>query len=125
MARTKQNPRRSTGGKGTYISHLLLLIIATAPFFAKQTKGNKWEVLPQNAQPGMPTVRDSKRYKNHKKQIPKLSFMRLVKEVAIDIRPDSSLRFQPNAFCALQEAAEAFIVGVFQDAAACAEHAKV
>jgi histone H3 len=34
------------------------------------------------------------------------------------------LRFQSLAFMALQEAAEAFLVGLFEDANCCAKHAK-
>lgn len=44
--------------------------------------------------------------------IRKLPFQRLVKEVAHDIKDD--LRFQSTALLALQEASEAYLVGLFE-----------
>lgn len=52
----------------------------------------------------------------------KRPFQRLVREVAQEFRSDC--RFQSAAIYALQEAAEAFLVGLFQDANLCAIHAK-
>ena len=45
--------------------------------------------------------------------IRKLSFQRLVREIAQDLRND--LRFQSSAVMALQEAAETHIVSLFED----------
>ena len=47
---------------------------------------------------------------------------RLVREIAQDFRPD--MRFQSLALMALHEAAEAYIVGLFEDSVLCAIHAK-
>jgi histone H3 len=49
-------------------------------------------------------------------------FQRLVRELAQDCKTD--LRFESNALLALQEAAEAWLVGLFADANLCAIHAK-
>ena len=54
--------------------------------------------------------------------IQKLPFQRLVREVTQDFKRD--LRFQSSAIMALQEAAEAFLVGLFKDTNLCAIHAK-
>ena len=54
--------------------------------------------------------------------IRRLPFQRLVREIAQDFKQD--LRFQSAAIGALQEAAEAYIVGLFQDTNLCAIHAK-
>jgi histone H3/H4 len=54
--------------------------------------------------------------------IRRLPFQRLVKEITQDFKTD--LRFQSTAILALQEAAEAYIVSVFEDANLCAIHAK-
>ena len=54
--------------------------------------------------------------------IRKLSFQRLVREIAQDIKTD--LRFQLSAIMALQEASEAYLVGLFEDTNLCAIHAK-
>jgi len=54
--------------------------------------------------------------------IRKLPFQRLVRELAQDFRND--LRFQSSAVLALQEASEAYLVGLFEDTNLCAIHAK-
>jgi histone H3/H4 len=54
--------------------------------------------------------------------IRKLPFQRLVREIAQDYKTD--LRFQSSAVLALQEAAEAYLVGLFEDTNLCAIHAK-
>ena len=41
-----------------------------------------------------------------------------------NISEDTMMRFQPSALLALQEAAESFLVGLFEDATLCALHAK-
>lgn len=52
----------------------------------------------------------------------KLPFQRLVREVAVDFKVD--LKFQSHAIQALQEASEAYLVHLFEDANLCAIHAK-
>jgi histone H3 len=47
-------------------------------------------------------------------------FQRLVREIAQDFK--TGLRFQSSAVLALQEAAEAYIVGLFEDSNLCAVH---
>ena len=55
----------------------------------------------------------------------KLPFSRLVREVAMDTVPSGTqLRWQSQAIQALQEAAEAFLVHLFEDTNLCAIHAK-
>ena len=54
--------------------------------------------------------------------IRRLPFQRLVREIAQDFKTD--LRFQMAAIKALQEAAEAYLVGLFEDSNLCAIHAK-
>nr|XP_015107228.1 histone H3.1-like [Vicugna pacos] len=51
-----------------------------------------------------------------------LPFQRLVREIAQDFKTD--LRFQSSAVMALQEACEAYLVGLFEDTNLCAIHAK-
>jgi len=53
--------------------------------------------------------------------IRKRPFQRLVREIAQDFKTD--LRFQTTAILALQEAAEAYLVGLFEDTNLCAIHA--
>ena len=54
--------------------------------------------------------------------IRKLPFSRLVREIAQGCK--TGLRFQPQVIGALQEAAEAYLVGLFEDTNLCAIHAK-
>lgn len=50
------------------------------------------------------------------------NFNRFVREIAQDYKTD--LRFQAAAIMALQEGAEAYLVGIFEDSNLCAIHAK-
>lgn len=51
--------------------------------------------------------------------------MRLVREIGLNCRPrGKDFRWQSQAIQALQEAAEAFMVHLFEDAQLCAVHAK-
>ena len=56
----------------------------------------------------------------------KAPFQRLVQEVCQDLlnKAHSTYRFQSMAVLALQEALEAYLVGVFEDTNLCAIHAK-
>ena len=85
-----------------------------------QTGGLK---KPMWYRPGTVALREIRRYqKTTELLIRKLPFSRLVREIAQDFKTD--LRFQPQAIGALQEAAEAYLVGLFEDTNLCAIHAK-
>ena len=56
--------------------------------------------------------------------IPRLPFARAVREIALEFWRGDDLRFQADALQALQEAAEAYLVGLFEDVNLCAIHAK-
>ena len=72
---------------------------------------------------GTVALREIKKYqKSDKLLIPKAPFQRLVRDICSGI--DNDLRFQRQALAALQEAAEAYIVGIMEDAGLCAVHAK-
>ncbi|OXB54620.1 UNVERIFIED_CONTAM: hypothetical protein H355_005447 [Colinus virginianus] len=62
-------------------------------------------------------IRDAVTYTEHAKRK-----TRLVREIAQDFKTD--LRFQSSAVMALQEASEAYLVGLFEDTNLCAIHAK-
>jgi histone H3 len=73
--------------------------------------------------PGTVALRDIRKYqKSPELLIRKLPFQRLVREIAQDFNTD--LRFQSSTVLALQEAAEAYLVGLFEDTQLCAIHAK-
>lgn len=96
MARTIKTARTSTGGKASKPA------IKTPTTFLK--KPHRFVALQST------------------ELIKLLPFQRLVREIALDIRTD--LRLQSAAIMALREAAEAFLVGLFEDSALCAIHAK-
>jgi len=58
--------------------------------------------------------------------IRKLPFARLVREICQEnfTRPGEQFRWQASALLALQEAAEAYLVQLFEDALLCSIHAK-
>ena len=72
---------------------------------------------------GTVALREVKRYqKSIDNLLPRASFQRLVRNICSDL--DHELRFQSQALLALQEASEAYLVGVFEDTNLCAIHAK-
>lgn len=73
--------------------------------------------------PGTTTLREIKKYQRTVNMLlPRASFQRLVKSITEEM--DHKLRFQSQALQALQEASEAYIVGLFEDTNLCAIHAK-
>ena len=79
---------------------------------------------PHRYRPGTVALREIRRYqKSTELLIRKLPFQRLVREIAQDFISDK-LRFQVSAVIALQEAAEAYLVGLFEDTNLAALHAK-
>ena len=79
---------------------------------------------PHRYRPGTVALREIRRYqKSTELLIRKLPFNRLVREIAQDFKTE--LRFQVQAIGALQEAAEAYLVGLFEDTNLCAIHAKL
>ena len=99
---------------------------------------------PHRFRPGTVALREIRRYqKSTELLIRKLPFQRLVREIAQDFKVSSftcrsdelsgglmilfvqtDLRFQSSAVMALQEAAEAYLVSLFEDTNLAAIHAK-
>ena len=78
---------------------------------------------PHRYRPGTVALREIRRYQKSTEQlIRRLPFQRLVREIAQDFKTD--LRFQFNALDALQEASEAYLVGLFEDVNLLAIHGK-
>ncbi|KAJ7882865.1 histone cluster 1, H3f-like protein [Mycena leptocephala] len=118
MARTKQTARKSTGGKAPRKQLATKAARKTAQPGA--TGGVK---KPHRFRPGTVALREIRRYqKSTELLIRKLPFQRLVREIAQDFKTD--LRFQSSAVMALQEAAEAYLVSLFEDTNLAAIHAK-
>lgn len=108
MARRKQTARKFTGGK------------QPARKSAPGTGGVK---KPHRYRPGTVAIREIRRYqKSTDLLIRKLPFQRLVREIAQEFKKD--VRFTTTALLSLQEASEAYLVGLFEDTNLCAIHAK-
>ncbi len=127
MGRTKQTPIKkpsgTTGGKCPKPWDQLLSISAST---SKQTSNStpaKKPRKPHRYKPGTVALREIRKYqKSTDLLLRKIPFQRLVREIAQDYKED--LRFQSSAVAALQEASEAYLVGLFEDTNLCAIHAK-
>ena len=79
---------------------------------------------PCRYRPGTVALRETRRYqKSTELLIRKLPFQRLVREIAQDLGK-MSIHFQSGAIIALQEASEAYLVGLLEDSNLCAVHVK-
>ena len=93
-------------------------------------KAPKGGVKKHRYRPGTVALKQIRRYqKSTELLIRKLPFQRLVREIASDSEVIKSplcgkVRFQSAAIMALQEATEAYLVGLFEDSNLCAIHAK-
>lgn len=117
MARTKQTARKSVGGKAPRKT------LATKASTKTAFKAINPEKKKRRYRPGTVALREIRRYqKSTDLLLRKLPFQRLVKEIATNFRTE--LRFQSTALLALQEASEAYLVGLFEDTNLCAIHAK-
>lgn len=115
MARTKQTSRISSGGKAPRKQLATKAARKSAPVMGQIKKPRRWR-------PGTRALQEIRKYqKSTDLLIRKLPFQRLVREISQELRAD--LRWQTPAIMALQEATEAFLVSLFEDANLCAIHA--
>ena len=78
---------------------------------------------PRRYRPGTVALREIRRYQRSSELlICQMPFQRLVREIAQTHNP--YLRFHSGAILALQESAEAYLVGLLEDSNLCAIHAK-
>ncbi|XP_022250624.1 histone H3-like [Limulus polyphemus] len=104
MARTKQTARKSTGGKAPRKQMATKAAQKSAPV----TGGVK---KPHRCRPGTVALPQIRPYqKSFELLIQKFLFERLVREIANDSKTD--LSFQSSAVMTLQEASEAYLVGL-------------
>ena len=104
MARTKQTARKSTGGKVPRKQLATKAARKSSPAAGAVKK-------PHRYRPGTVALREIRKYQKSTALL-----------IAQDFRND--LRFQSSAVMALQEAAEAYLVSLFEDTNLCAIHAK-
>ena len=80
---------------------------------------------PHRYRPGTVALREIRRFqKNTDVVIRKLPFQRLVQEITQKLYPGRDLLFQSLSMLALQEASEAYLIGLLEDTNLAAMHAK-
>ena len=117
MARTKQTAFRSTGGKAPRVKLATMAARKTAPLYGGVKR-------PHRFRPGTVALREIRRYqKTTELLLLRAPFQRLVRELAVGLGL-SAHKFQSFALLALQEAAEAYLISLFEDTQLCAVHAR-
>ena len=118
MARTKQTARHATGGKAPRKK-----LATKAGNQRHQRIADGGIRRPHRYKPGTVALREIKRYqKSTEMLIKKLPFARLVREITQDFQ--HYYRWTAAAMEAVQHAAEAYLVSLFEDTVLCAIHAK-
>ena len=149
MARTKQTARKSTAGKAPRKK----LATLAAKRGGNRPPGVGGVKKPHRYRPGTVALREIRKYqKGTDLLIPKLPFMKVTREITADeasaraknkwvqgsdgriiLKPwpkgcesdlPADLRWQSTGLLAMQEASEAYLTGVDEDANLCALHAK-
>ncbi len=116
MARTKRTDRKSFGGKAPRTPLATKAARKSAPATGGVKKAHRYR-------PGTVAIREIRAYqKSTDLLIRKLPFQRLVREISSTFKND--LRFSSSSILALQEAAEAYLVGLFEDSNLLCLHAK-
>ncbi|KAF8869706.1 histone-fold-containing protein [Mucidula mucida] len=131
MARTKQSARKTTGGKPpfkrlvpTHRQDTRLSVKSVSRKTARAINQHHTD-RPRRFRPGKVALRQIRQYQSSTELlIRRLPFQRLVREIAQELMYFPGLRFQSSALNALQEAAEAFLVELFEAANMAAIHAK-
>jgi len=140
MARVKQTARKTTGGKAprttfqlpsTKLQRLQAAHAQAAQAALKAEQSVRQYVAkgggvkkPHRYRPGTVALREIRRFqKTTDLLMRKGPFQRLVREIMLNILK-KDCRFQSTAMLALQEASEAYMVGLFEDTNLAAVHAK-
>jgi histone H3 len=122
MARTKQSARKTpgvtTGGKAPRKQLVTKSARKTSTPASGAAKKHRYK-------PGTVALREIRRYqRSTERLIRKLPFQRLCRSISREQAGASDIRFQGPALLTLQEATELYLVGLFEDALLCAQHAK-
>ena len=117
MARTKHTVRKALDGAAMRTVQASKNIAVKAPRKPPQMQKKR------RFRPGTVALREIRRYqKSTDLLIRRAPFQRIIQEIVRSFRND--LRIQAAAIKGLQEAAEAYLVGLFEDSNLCAIHAK-
>lgn len=131
MTRVKQNPqvqkaRKSTGTWSKNLNKKLAAKRGKGRFKDDDPYSNVVKKRHRKYRPGTLALREIRRLQQRTDTlIPRQPFYRLVKEITSLInRSGNDLKYQSAALSALQEAAEAYLIRLFEDTQICAIHAK-
>ena len=132
MAVTKQIPTKFKFPKVPRQASIQSEFKLPASFHGKSKKSTKLAKPPthksgrsvsmRSFRPGTVALREMRKFqKSTNLLIPKLPFSRILRQIAQSVAPDK--RFEKTALLALQEASEAYLTGLLEDANTCAIHA--
>jgi histone H3 len=111
----EKGPRKITGGKAPR-KQLVTKAARKNPSIVGVKK-------PHRFRPGTVALREIRRYQRSTELLIRLApFQRLIREISQKFK--SNLRFQAASLAVLQEAAESYLVGLFEDTNLCCIHAK-
>lgn len=138
MVRTKQTARKSTGGKTPKVYKILETktkaskarggkhLPQVSRNMARKSSGTEMvevKVKRRRYRPGTLALKEIRRYqKTTELLIRHAPFQRLVREITLKFKAD--FRYQAGALTCLQEATEAYLVGLFEDTNLCSIHAR-
>ncbi len=118
MECVKQTARKSTGGAPPCLHLATKAARAAAQKAIAMRKPHRWR-------PGMVAAREIHKFqKTTDLLIRKAPFQHVVRVIVQDVSRKSEMRMQNTALLALQEAAEYFLVDVFNDTKLCTMHGK-
>jgi histone H3 len=118
MARVKQTAHKSTGGAPPCLHLATKAARVAAQKAISIRKPHRWH-------PGTVAAREIRKFhKTTDLLIKKSPFQHLVREIVEQVPRKSDLQMQSTALLALQEAAEYFMVDVFNNTKLCASQAK-
>ena len=116
MMKSSQSKSKASVASGSSMSKASKAKKKTAPAEGGVKTGGR------RFKPGTVALREIKRYqKGTNLLLLKAPFQRFVRAICEGI--DSELRFQSQALLAIQEAAESYLIGLFEDSNLCAIHA--
>eukprot|EP00694_Reclinomonas_americana_P007628 EC798921.1.p1 GENE.EC798921.1~~EC798921.1.p1 ORF type:complete len:186 (+),score=61.84 EC798921.1:62-619(+) len=122
-ASSKKNKKKGKSSK--HLERAGLMSPGGASSVSAGTAGGDGSRKRRRYRPGTKALREIRKYqKSSELLMRRLPFARLVREIAATAQPHVDYRFQARALEALQEASEAYLVGLFEDSNLCAIHAK-
>ncbi|KAI3798495.1 hypothetical protein L1987_33772 [Smallanthus sonchifolius] len=124
MARTKHPAKRSSGTRRDCRASTSTSTPRKSPWKDAGSSGAGDKRKPHRFKPGTQALREIRRLqKTVNLLIPAAPFIRTVREISHYLAPEIT-RWQAEALQALQEAAEDYIIQLFEDSMLCAIHAK-